>query len=111
MSTAGPAAPAIATAEKSSAGNTFSMRRSAIENPSVARRSPAITMPSANRSARIVVPCGIASGVLPSAAGSMPGSSRRTRSENDGLGSGENAARAQSGGVSNGPRVIQPLLK
>ena len=56
ISMAGPAAPAMATAEESSVGNTFSMERWAIEYPSVARRSPAITTPPWKRMARMVVP-------------------------------------------------------
>ena len=43
---AGPAAPAIATPLCLSAGWTLSMARWAIEDPAVARRSPAITTPS-----------------------------------------------------------------
>jgi hypothetical protein len=64
---AGPAAPAMATAEKSSAGNTFSMSRWAMFMPSVARRSPPMATPSANRRAATVVPCGT-SGTVPPAA-------------------------------------------
>ena len=44
---AGPAAPAMATPLKRSAGNTFSMCLWLIQLPDVARRSPAITTPSA----------------------------------------------------------------
>ena len=44
---AGPAAPAMPTADHVSAGYTLSMLRLAIAWPSVARRSPAITTPSA----------------------------------------------------------------
>ena len=46
----------MATAEYRSAGKTFSMARWAMAWPSVARRSPAITMPSAKRRATTVVP-------------------------------------------------------
>ena len=53
-----PAVPAMPTAEYESAMNTFSMSRWAIMLPMVARRSPAITTPSAKVSATIVVPCG-----------------------------------------------------
>jgi hypothetical protein len=42
-----PAAPAMATPEWRSAGNTFSIARWAMRLPEVARRSPAITTPSA----------------------------------------------------------------
>ena len=44
---AGPAAPAMAMPEKRSAGKTFSMVRWLMRWPEVARRSPAITTPSA----------------------------------------------------------------
>src|ERR1039458_4973492 len=47
----------MATADQRSAGNTLSIARCAIEEPSVARRSPAMTTPSANRSATTVVAC------------------------------------------------------
>src|SRR4051794_8583249 len=57
---AGPAAPAMATPDQRSAGNTFSMDRWLMKFPEVARRSPAITTPSAYRTATTVVPCGIA---------------------------------------------------
>ena len=43
---AGPAAPAMATPLWRSAGWTFSMARWAIDEPAVARRSPAMTTPS-----------------------------------------------------------------
>ena len=42
-----PAVPAMATAEWRSAGKTFSMAWWAMMLPAVARRSPAITTPSA----------------------------------------------------------------
>ena len=41
----GPATPAMATAEDSSVGKTFSIERWAMLYPSVARRSPAMTTP------------------------------------------------------------------
>ena len=44
---AGPAAPAMATPLWRSAGNTFSIVRWLMRLPLVARRSPAITTPSA----------------------------------------------------------------
>ena len=47
MSMARPAAPAMPTTENLSVSKTFSMWRLAITLPMVARRSPAITMPSA----------------------------------------------------------------
>ena len=47
MSMAGPAAPAMATPEWRSAANTFSMARCEMRLPLVARRSPAMTTPSA----------------------------------------------------------------
>ena len=54
-----PAAPAMPTAEYESVMNTFSMSRWAIMLPAVARRSPAMTTPSRNTSATIVVACGV----------------------------------------------------
>ncbi len=48
----------MAMAEVSSAGKTLSIRSSAMVNPSIARRSPAITTPLSNFRARTVVPCG-----------------------------------------------------
>ena len=56
-----PAAPAMPTAEYESVMNTFSMSRWAITLPAVARRSPAMTTPSRNTSATIVVACGTSS--------------------------------------------------
>jgi hypothetical protein len=47
MSMAGPAAPAMATPLKRSASTTFSIARWLMRLPAVARRSPAITTPSA----------------------------------------------------------------
>ena len=64
--------PAMPTAEYSSAGKTFSISRLAIIEPMVARRSPAMTIPPSNVSARIVVPCGR---VHVSDGGRLPGSS------------------------------------
>jgi hypothetical protein len=85
------AAPAIATPEKSSAGNTFSMRRLAIVNPAVARRSPAITTPPAKRIASTVVPCVTSIGCVPPpvapAPGSWCGATCRSRPAKDGPGS------------------------
>ncbi len=76
-----PAVPAMPTAECVSVMNTFSMSRWAITLPGVARRSPAITTPSANVSATIVVPCGTSSASAPlntvagvAAGGTRPGS-------------------------------------
>jgi hypothetical protein len=43
------------TQEKSSLWNTFSISRWAIMLPAVERRSPAITTPSANRAATMVL--------------------------------------------------------
>src|SRR5215211_3994630 len=86
---AGPAAPAIATAEKSSAGNTFSMSRLAMVMPSVARRSPPMATPSANTTAATVVPCGT-SGTVPAPCARVSSSSgayARRASTNDGLNS------------------------
>src|SRR3954470_249547 len=57
MSIAGPAAPAMATPLSRSAGYTFSIVRWLMRLPLVARRSPAITTPSAYRTATTVVPC------------------------------------------------------
>jgi hypothetical protein len=57
----------MATAEKSSAGKTFSMSRWAMFIPSVARRSPPMATPPSNRTAATVVPCGT-SGTVPPAA-------------------------------------------
>src|SRR5437870_2349045 len=45
----------MATPERSSAANTFSMRRLAIMKPAVARRSPAMITPPAKRMATTVV--------------------------------------------------------
>ena len=42
-----PAVPEMATADRVSAGNTFCRLRWAITLPAVARRSPAISTPSA----------------------------------------------------------------
>ena len=53
------------TTENSSAGKTFSMSRWAMMLPIVARRSPAITTPSGNVAATIVVPCGARSAACP----------------------------------------------
>src|ERR1700682_4371582 len=50
-----PAEPAIAMPLKRSAACTFSTARWAIEDPAVARRSPAITTPSTYRTATMVV--------------------------------------------------------
>ena len=47
MSIAGPAAPAMATPLWRSASTTFSIDRWLIRLPAVARRSPAMTTPSA----------------------------------------------------------------
>jgi len=47
ISTAGPAAPAMATPLWRSAAKTFSIVRWLIRLPEVARRSPAMTTPSA----------------------------------------------------------------
>ena len=55
-----PAVPAMPIAECESATKTFSMSRWAMMLPMVARRSPAITTPSAQVSATMVVPCGTA---------------------------------------------------
>src|SRR5438309_87907 len=49
-----PAAPAMPTAEYSSAWKTFSMSRCAMRLPIVARRSPAMTTPPGNVTATIV---------------------------------------------------------
>src|SRR5215217_7462120 len=79
----------MATAEKSSAGNTFSMSRWAMVMPSVARRSPPMATPSANRTAATVVPCGT-SGTAPAPAArssSSSGAYARSASTNDGLNS------------------------
>src|SRR5262245_62557937 len=65
ISSAGPAAPAIAISEWSSVGSTFSMSREATRLPSVASRSPATTTPSAYLKASTVVPCGRRSGSRP----------------------------------------------
>src|SRR5207302_543494 len=73
ISIAGPAAPAMATAEESSVGNTFSMERWAIEYPSVARRSPAMTTPPWKRMARMVVPWGTSSMAARGALGALAG--------------------------------------
>ena len=59
---AGPAAPAMATPDQRSAGNTFSIDRWLMRLPRVARRSPAMTTPSAVRMATTVVPWVIVSG-------------------------------------------------
>src|SRR5688572_3124804 len=76
--------------ERSSAGKTFSIRRLAIANPLVARRSPASTTPSANRMATTVVPCVISGRPCwPPAEGDPAscGEVRRRSSVNDGPGS------------------------
>src|ERR1700709_2623950 len=70
-----PAVPAMPTHENSSAGKTFSMSRWAMMLPIVARRSPAITTPSGNVAATIVVPCGASSAALPSGSERRLGSS------------------------------------
>ena len=59
-------------AEWESAMKTFSMSRWAMMLPIVARRSPAITTPSAQVSATMVVACGTAIGAA-SAPGRPPG--------------------------------------
>src|SRR5262245_2037846 len=91
MSLPGPAAPANAMPEWSSAANTFSMRRLAMAKPLVARRSPASTTPSAKRMATTVVPCAMSAGACwPPAAsggGASGGEVRRSSSANDGPGS------------------------
>jgi len=91
MSLPGPAAPAKAMPECSSAGNTFSMRRLAIAKPAVARRSPASTTPSAERMATTVVPCAMSAGACcpPAVTGGAGsgGDVRRSSSVNDGPGS------------------------
>ena len=46
----------MATPDQRSAGKTFCMFRWLIRLPEVARRSPAMTTPSANRAATTVVP-------------------------------------------------------
>src|SRR5256885_4481699 len=61
--------------EYSSAAWTFSMSRLAIRLPMVARRSPAITTPSPQVIATMVVPCGATSAVRPGGSGRRPGSS------------------------------------
>src|SRR5215218_6054950 len=79
----------MATAEKSSAGNTFSMSRWAMVMPSVARRSPPMATPSANRTAATVVPCGT-SGTVPAPCARVSSSSgayARRASTNDELNS------------------------
>ena len=53
-----PAVPAMPTSEYGVGGCTFSMSRLAIRLPMVARRSPAITTPSAYVIATMVVACG-----------------------------------------------------
>ena len=69
-----------------SAANTLRIFASAIRFPDVARRSPAITMPSANFNPRIVVPCGTGNGEpSPRATGTVPGCSARSRSTKLGL--------------------------
>src|SRR5262245_10533207 len=82
------------------------MRRLAIVYPAVARRSPAMTTPSANRIATIVVPWGASSrapppaaGVVSSPFGSWCGATRRRSSAKDGPGSrcGGNAGNEGSG--------------
>ncbi len=70
-----PAVPAMPISEYASAGCTFSMSRLAIRLPMVARRSPAITTPSAVAMATIVVPCGAISADSPGGSGRRPGSS------------------------------------
>ena len=89
MSRHGPATPAIATTEWLSALYSFSIRRDDTSKPSVACRSPAITTPSAKRSARMVVAWapGSKGHASPGAAcgtccsGSMCGKSCRNRSK------------------------------
>src|SRR5580658_10771561 len=107
MRTAGPAAPAIATAECRSAGNTFCIARWAMMLPSVARRSPAITTPSAKRSATTVVPWATA-GTAPRSNSTGPGtgwksSLRRIRAAKLGPGS-------SPGGKSGRPTRLLPAL-
>ena len=62
---AGPAAPAMATPLWRSAGNTFSIVRCEIRLPEVARRSPAISTPSAYRMATTVVAWEMSSAAVP----------------------------------------------
>jgi hypothetical protein len=60
-----------------------------IQLPAVARRSPAITTPSANRTPRTVVPCVIWSGCVPSGSAGPGDCVRRSSSANEGPGSSE----------------------
>jgi len=69
-----PAVPAMPMHEYASAECTFSMSRLAIRLPIVARRSPAMTIPSTQPIAMIVVACGGESGTLPT---TPPGGSGR----------------------------------
>ncbi len=78
----------MATPLKRSAGNTFSMCLWLIQFPDVARRSPAITTPSAYRTPSTVVPCVMASECEPSGRAS-DGRTRRSSSANEGPGSSE----------------------
>ncbi len=57
ISTAGPAAPAMAIMQASSMRNTFSRSRVPTAWPSVASRSPAMSTPSLHTIASTVVPC------------------------------------------------------
>src|ERR1700733_14821379 len=97
----------MATAEWRSAEKTFSMARWAMMLPSVARRSPAITTPSAKRSATTVVPCATA-GTAPRSKSTDPGtgwksSLRRIRAAKLGPGS-------SPGGKSGRPTRLLPAL-
>src|SRR3954454_17635035 len=69
------------TSEYGSAACTFSMSRLAIRLPMVARRSPAITTPSAQEMATMVVPCGAMSALIPGGRGRRPGSSSGAATE------------------------------
>ncbi len=69
-----PAVPAMPTSEYGSAACTFSMSRLAMRLPMVARRSPAITTPSAKESATMVVAWGATSAEYPGGSGRRPGS-------------------------------------